>query len=99
MLGHGGRDTDAYLEQALAEFRALGERFGISFAQTELAERIAVRRGFAGACKHLEQAIAVVQMRSRQAQLYWLRGDEEACAASLAEAQRHAERIRCPNWR
>ncbi|MFD5418384.1 BTAD domain-containing putative transcriptional regulator [Streptomyces sp. NPDC127069] len=107
MLGHGGRDADAYLETALAEFRALGERFGISFAQTELAERIAVRGGLAGACEHLEQAIAVVtelgavedviRMRSRQAQLYWLQGDGEACAAALAEAQRYADRVTWPD--
>ena len=87
MLGQGGREADAYLETALAEFRALGERFGISFALTELADRIAVRGEFAGACEHYEQAIAVVtevgatedviRMRSRQAQLYWLLGDED----------------------
>ncbi|WP_411145971.1 hypothetical protein [Streptomyces sp. x-80] len=35
---------------ALAEFRALGERLGISFALTELADRIAVRGEFAGGC-------------------------------------------------
>ena len=38
MLGQGGRDAEANLEMALAEFRALGERFGISFALSELAE-------------------------------------------------------------
>ena len=98
MLGHDGRDADAYLETALAEFRALGERWGISFALTELANRIAMRGEFAGACEHYEQAIAVVtevgaiedvvRMRSRQAQLYWLLGDEESSAAAMAEAQR-----------
>ncbi|MFF4578639.1 BTAD domain-containing putative transcriptional regulator [Streptomyces sp. NPDC001373] len=107
MLGEEGRDADAYLETALAEFRALGERFGISFAQTELAERIAVRGGFAAACEHLEQAIAVVtelgavedviRMRSRQAQLYWLQGDGDACEAALAEAQRYAEGVTWPD--
>ena len=86
MSGQGGRDADAHLEMALAEFRALGERFGISFALTELADRIAVRGELAGACEHYEQAIAVVtevgaiedviRMRSRQAQLYWLLGDD-----------------------
>ena len=30
MLGQGERDADVYLEMALAEFRALGERWGIS---------------------------------------------------------------------
>ncbi|MEV5873291.1 BTAD domain-containing putative transcriptional regulator [Streptomyces sp. NPDC052101] len=107
MLGQDGRDADAYLERALAEFRALGERFGISFALTELADRIAVRGEFAGACEHYEQAIAVVtevgatedviRMRSRQAQLYWLLGDEDASAAAIAEAQRYAERVAWPD--
>jgi predicted ATPase len=105
-LGHGGRDADSDLETALAEFRALGERFGISFALTELAERIATRGEFAGACEHYEQAIAVVtdvgaiddviRMRSRQAQLYWLLGDKDASAAAMAEAGRRAERVTWP---
>lgn len=107
VLGHGGRDADAYLEMALVEFRALGERFGISFAMTELADRIATRGEFAGACELFEQAIAVVTevgaiediigMRSRQAQLYWLLGDEDSSAAAMAEAQRYAERVTWPN--
>ena len=102
-----GRDADAYLETALAEFRALGERWGISFALTELADRIAMRGEFAGACEYYEQAIAVVtevgaiedvvRMRSRQAQLYWLLGDEESSAAAMAEAQRYAERVAWPD--
>ncbi|MGI5524765.1 BTAD domain-containing putative transcriptional regulator [Micromonospora sp. CA-259024] len=106
ILGQDGRDVDAYLEAALAEFRALGERFGISFALTELAELIAVRGEFAGACEHYEEAIAVVtevgtvediiRMRSRQAQLYWLLGDEESSAAAVAEARRCAELVTWP---
>ncbi|MQA12120.1 MAG: AfsR/SARP family transcriptional regulator [Pseudonocardiaceae bacterium] len=106
MLGHGGQEADAYLEMALAEFRALGERFGISFAQTELANRIAMRGEFAGACEHYEQAIAIVieldaiddviRLRSRQAELYWLLGDEDASAAAIAEAGRWAERVTWP---
>ena len=106
-LGQGGRDADTYLETALSEFRALGERWGISFALTELANRIAVRGQFAGACAYYEQAIAVVtevgaiedvvRMRSRQAQLYWLSGEEEASAAAIADAQRYAQRVVWPN--
>ena len=106
MLGEEGRDADSYLEMALGEFRALGERFGISLALTELANRIATRGDFAGACELLDQAIAVVtevgaiedvvQMRSRQAQLHWLLGDEESSAAAIAEAQRYAERVAWP---
>ncbi|WP_088979731.1 BTAD domain-containing putative transcriptional regulator [Micromonospora coxensis] len=107
MLGRGGRDADRHLEMALAEFRALGERFGISLALTELAERLATRGEFADACAHYEQAIAVVtdvgavedviRMRSRQAQLYWLLGDETSSAAALAEARRCAERVTWPD--
>ena len=107
MLGQDGRHADEYLEMALAEFRALGERWGISFALTELADRIATRGEFAGACEYYEQAIAVVtevgatedviRMRSRQAQLYWLLGDQGASAAAIAEAQRCAERVTWPD--
>ena len=107
MLGQGGRDADAYLEMALAEFRALGERWGISFALTELAERMATRGEFAGACEHYEQAIAVVtevgaiedviRMRSRQAQLYWLLRDQDSSAAAVADAERYAERVTWPD--
>jgi predicted ATPase/DNA-binding SARP family transcriptional activator len=106
-LGQGGRDADAYLETALAEFRAIGERFGISFALTELADRIATHGEFARACEHYEQAIAVVtevgaiddviRMRSRQAQLYWLLGDKDSSAAAIAEAERCAERVTWPD--
>ncbi len=106
-LGEDGQDADAYLEMALTEFRALGERWGISFALTELANRIAMRGEFADACEYYEQAIAVVTevgaiedvvpMRSRQAQLYWLLGDEQSSAAAMAEAQRYAERVAWPN--
>jgi DNA-binding SARP family transcriptional activator len=107
LLGQDGQDADAHLETALTEFRALGERWGISFALTELADRIAMRGEFAGACASYEQAIAVVtevgaiedvvRMRSRQAQLYWLSDDEESSAAAMAEAQRHAQRVAWPN--
>ncbi|HEY3506371.1 MAG TPA: BTAD domain-containing putative transcriptional regulator [Actinocatenispora sp.] len=105
--GHPGRDADEYLVAAVAEFRAIGERYGISFALTELADRIAARGEFADACEYYEQAIAVVtevggvedviRMRSRQAQLYWLLGDRDASAATIAEAARRAERVTWPD--
>jgi predicted ATPase/DNA-binding SARP family transcriptional activator len=107
MLGQDGRDADAYLEMALAEFRALGERWGISFARTELADRLATHGEFAGACEHYEQASAVatevgaiedvIRMRSRQAELYWLLGDEDSSAAAIAEAERCAEQVTWPD--
>ncbi|GAA1508587.1 BTAD domain-containing putative transcriptional regulator [Kribbella lupini] len=105
VLGDGSFEADAQLELAVTEFRAIGERFGISFAITELAERIAVRGEFARACAYYDEAVAVVtelgsvddavRMRARQAQLYWLLGDTEAGEAAMAEAQRYADRV---NW-
>ncbi|OXM51118.1 AfsR family transcriptional regulator [Amycolatopsis thailandensis] len=105
-LGHSGPEAEVYLERALGEFRALGERFGISFALTELADRLATRGEFATACEYYEQAITVVtevgsvedliRLRSRQAELFWLMGDEEASAAATAEARRRAEQVTWP---
>ncbi len=107
VLGHDGWDADAYLEVALAEFRAIGERWGTSFALTELAGRVAVRGELAAACEYYEQAIAVVtelgaiddaiRIRSLQSQLYRLLGDEAAGAAAMAEAERCAERVTWPD--
>ncbi|MGH3173523.1 MAG: ATP-binding protein, partial [Streptosporangiaceae bacterium] len=107
MLGQGGRDAEANLEMALAEFRALGERFGISFALSELAEQIATRGEFAGACEYYEQAVAVVtevgstedviRLWTRLALMYWLKGDQDASAAAIAEAERCADGVTWPH--
>lgn len=107
ILGRDAHDGAADLRQALAEFRALGERFGIMFALSELADETASRGDLAAACAHYEEAAEVVlevgavddliQILSRQAQLHWLLGDEAASAAAMAEAERHARRVTWPN--
>jgi tetratricopeptide (TPR) repeat protein len=106
MLGQGGREVETQLELALAEFRTLGERFGISLALSELAGQLAMRGEFAGACEYYEQAIAVltevgavedvIEARTQQAMLYRLDGDRDASAASIAEAERSAEGVTWP---
>ncbi|MEV0893995.1 BTAD domain-containing putative transcriptional regulator [Promicromonospora sp. NPDC050262] len=106
MIGQDELGAEADLRRALAEFRALGERFGISFALSELADQLAARGELAAACEHYEQAAVVVteigavddviQIRSRLAHLHWLLGDEEASAAAMAEAERHARRVTWP---
>ncbi|WP_256862796.1 hypothetical protein [Microbispora sp. GKU 823] len=98
---------DADAEIALAEFRTLGERMGISLALTFLADRLAMRGELARACEHFEEAIValtevggtedVVGLRARQAQLYWLLGDERSSASAMAEAQRCAGAIGWPD--
>ncbi|TDC51070.1 AfsR/SARP family transcriptional regulator [Jiangella ureilytica] len=107
MLGQGGPEVEAELEQALAEFRALGERFGISVALSELAGLRAMRGDLAGACEYYEQAIAVVtevgavedviELRTQQAVLYWLDGHHDASAAAIAEAERSAQGVTWPS--
>ena len=107
MLGRGGHDADADIETALAEFRALGERWGIAFALTALAERLAMRGEFDRACRHYEQAAEAIadvgavedalRIRAQQAQVYWLAGDDRSSAAAMAEAQRYADRIVWPD--
>ena len=107
LLGRDERDADADIEAALGEFRVIGERWGIAFALTAMAERLAMRGEFAGAAGHYEDAVAavrdvgaiedVVHIRAQQAQAHWLAGDERASAAALDEAQRWADRIVWPD--
>jgi hypothetical protein len=106
VFGEGGRETEAHLELALAEFQALGERYGISLALSELAAQLARRGELAGACEYYEQAIAVltelgavedvIEVRTQQALLYWLHGDQDVSAAAIAEAERSAEGVTWP---
>ncbi|PSL03268.1 putative ATPase [Haloactinopolyspora alba] len=106
MFGQGGREVEAQLELALAEFRTLGERFGIYLALSTLASRLAVRGEFAVACEYYEQAVTVltelgavedvIEVRTQQAPLYWLNGDHDASAAAIAEAERSAEGVTWP---
>jgi tetratricopeptide (TPR) repeat protein len=106
VFGQGGREAEAQLELALAEFQALGERFGISLALSDLAGQRALRGELAGACDYYEQAIAVltelgavedvIEVRTQQARLYWLNGDRDASAATIAEAERSAEGVTWP---
>jgi predicted ATPase/DNA-binding SARP family transcriptional activator len=109
VLISGGRhaEAEADIDAALAGFRAIGERWGISFALTLLADLVAQRGDLAAALGHYEQAISVVlemgiiedvlHMRVRQAQLRWLLGDRAGSAAAMAEAQRDAERVCWPD--
>ncbi|MEZ7127958.1 BTAD domain-containing putative transcriptional regulator [Nonomuraea sp. AD125B] len=106
-LGGDETDVDADIETALAEFRALGDRWGISLAHSYLGDRLGMRGEFGRACEHYEEASAaleqvgaaedVIGLRARQAQLYWLLGDERSSAAAMAEAERRAGGIAWPD--
>ncbi|MFF8931009.1 BTAD domain-containing putative transcriptional regulator [Streptomyces longwoodensis] len=106
-LGRGGPEAESHLEDAVAAFRALGERYGLSLALSERADLVAARGAFAAACAHYEEAVAAVtevgatedaiRMRARQARLYRLLGDGDSCAAAVAEADRLARRVTWPD--
>jgi predicted ATPase/DNA-binding SARP family transcriptional activator len=106
-LGGDETDVDIDADIALAEFRTLGDRWGTSWALTFLADRLAMRGEFARACEHYEEAVValtevgatedVVGLRARQAQLYWLLGEERLSASAMAEAQRYANEIAWPD--
>ncbi|MFI7637484.1 BTAD domain-containing putative transcriptional regulator [Nonomuraea sp. NPDC049400] len=106
-LGGDETDVDIDAEIALAEFRTLGDRWGISLGLTFLADRLAMRGEFARACEHYEEAVAalteigsaedVIGLRARQAQLYWLLGDERSSTSAMADAQRCASGITWPD--
>jgi len=106
VFGQGGPEAEAQVVQALAEFRALGERFGIFLTLSELASLLARRGEFAAACECYEQTIGpltevgavedVIEVRTQQAVLYWLNGDLDASAAAIADAERSAEGVTWP---
>ncbi|TMR07797.1 AfsR/SARP family transcriptional regulator [Nonomuraea turkmeniaca] len=106
-LGGDETDVDSDAEIALAEFRTLGDRWGMSWALTFLADRLAMRGESARACEHYEEAAVAltevgatedaVGLRARQAQLYWLLGDERSSTSAMAEAQRYADGITWPD--
>ncbi|MFF9262888.1 AfsR/SARP family transcriptional regulator [Streptomyces longwoodensis] len=106
-LGRGGPEAEGHLEDAVAAFRALGERYGLSLALSERADLVAARGAFAAACAHYEEAVAAVtevgatedaiRMRARQARLYRLLGDGDSCAAAVAEADRLARGVTWPD--
>ncbi|HEV8558382.1 MAG TPA: BTAD domain-containing putative transcriptional regulator [Actinophytocola sp.] len=100
-------EAEADIAAGLAEFQAIGERWGIAFALSTLADLVAQRGDLTAAITHYEQAIDVVTevgtvedgvwMRARQAQLYWLRGDHAGSAVALAAAERDAGRAGWPD--
>ncbi|WP_345578199.1 BTAD domain-containing putative transcriptional regulator [Nonomuraea rosea] len=106
-LGRDETDVDTDTGIALNEFRTLGDRWGISLALTFLADRLSMRGEFARACEHYEEAVAAltevggtedaVGLRTRQAQLYWLLGDERSSTAAMADAQRYAGGMTWPD--
>ena len=101
MLGDEERETD--IEQALDEFRSIGERWGISYALATMGDLAARRGDLPLALDYCRQAAQVltemgaredlVFLRAREAQLHWLLGDPARSGAAMAQAERDAEHV------
>ncbi|HET9139354.1 AfsR/SARP family transcriptional regulator [Actinophytocola sp.] len=106
-LGHPHAEARADIEASLAAFRAIGERWGTSYALTVLADLLAQDGDLTAALGYYDQAIVVLteigtsedvlMMRARQAQLRWLLGDPVGSAAAIAEAELVAARTGWPD--
>ena len=105
MLRAGEQEAD--IQQALVEFRSIGERWGISYGLATLAD-LAARRGDLGvaldyggqAADVLAELGAVedlVFLKAREAQLRWLVGDETGSAAAMAQAEEDAASVGWPD--
>lgn len=101
-----GNPDEASLVASLAEFRALGERWGILNSLTHLADLASWRGDLAAAVAGYQEAVDVVEEivdgqdawkpRLRLAQLLWLHGSYDASALALSKASRDAARIGLP---
>ena len=105
MLRAGEQEAD--IQQALVEFRSIGERWGISYALATLAD-LAARRGdlhlgldyggrAADVLGELGAAEDLVFLRAGEAQLRWLVGDNAGSAAAMARAEQDAAVVGWPD--
>lgn len=102
-VGGPPAEAETRIRQALAGFRAIGERWGTSFALSVLADLVARRGDYTGALDLLEQADAVVielgvledrlYARGKQAEWRWLLGDRVGSASVMARAEREARQV------
>ena len=105
MLRAGEQEAD--IQQALVEFRSIGERWGISYALATLADLAARRGDLVEALDYGERAADVltelgavddlVFLRAKEAQLRWLVGDETGAAAAMAHAEEDAASVGWPD--
>ncbi|GAA4675928.1 BTAD domain-containing putative transcriptional regulator [Phytohabitans rumicis] len=101
--GRAGLVSAENFGAALAEFREVGDRWGISTTLSGLAELTARRGDHDQSAAHFEEALAnllplgaaedVPELQSRYAYELWMVGDRERAVAVLDEARRTAERV------
>ncbi|MDQ7909807.1 BTAD domain-containing putative transcriptional regulator [Phytohabitans sp. ZYX-F-186] len=101
--GHSDRHSEEHFTAALAEFRALGDRWGTATTLGGLAHMTTTEGDHARAAAYFEQALEemlplgaaedVPEMQARYAYELWMLGETERAFATLDEARRAAERV------
>ncbi|WP_127504044.1 BTAD domain-containing putative transcriptional regulator [Actinoplanes solisilvae] len=102
-FGQSAELAEAEMRESLAGFRAIGERWGISFALSALGDLAAARADFAQAVGWQREAIGLVrevglredlpQMDLKLARLLWLSGEVAEARVVLKRARVAAEEV------
>ncbi len=102
-FGHSAELAMTEMREALDGFRAIGERWGIGFTLSALADMAAARGDFTLAVTWQEEAIALVrelglsedlpQMETKLAHQLWLSGRKDEARRMLKQARASAEEV------
>lgn len=104
--GHSAEQAEAEMREALAGFRAVGERWGIGATLSALADMTAARGDFGQAVRWQREAVGLVrevgiredvpQLEVKLAHQLWLAGDRAEARRTLKQARRTAEEVGLP---
>ncbi|WP_249997688.1 BTAD domain-containing putative transcriptional regulator [Actinoplanes sp. M2I2] len=105
-FGQSAEVAEAEMREALAGFRAIGERWGMGFAVSLLGDLAAARGDFATAVDRQREAIALVrevgvredlpQMEVKLAHQLWMAGEVAEARTVLKQARVAAEEVALP---
>ena len=100
---------EAEMREGLAQFRAIGERWGIGFSLSSLGDLAAARGDFAQALVWQREAIALVrevgpaedlpQMQAKTAHQLWMAGEHDEARRVIKEAAEAAAETAAPEIR
>ena len=106
-FGQSPEVANAEMREALAGFREIGERWGIGFSLSGLAEMAAAQGDFAQAVRWLREAVALVaevglreelpQLEARMAHHLWMAGESAEARRMLKQARESVEEIGSPD--
>jgi predicted ATPase/DNA-binding SARP family transcriptional activator len=106
-LGEDPGPAESDMHEALTGYRAIGERWGIAFALSSLADMTAQRGDFAQAVAWQREALALVrevgiredlpQMQVKLAWQQWLAGDQAEALRTVKQAVAAAEDVGMPD--